>query len=173
MLLLIMGSCVHTHTHTHTHISTHAVQISTKVNVTRVIYIHIPRTINYAYMWIGSRVKVMYIPYRICIRYTYVYVYIYICATFSCVICMCKIKSLNRSVKETKLEIIMGQMGLAMRSRVISMWKNGYRLSKIRTHFVEEGVAVSKKLLCQNMRKYRLTGSVADHCTYKQPKKLP
>jgi len=79
--------------------------------------------------------------------------------------------SLNRSDKETKLEIIMGQMSLAMRSRVISMWKNGC-LSKIRARFLEEGVAVSKKSLCLNIRKYRLMGLVADCRTYKQPKKL-
>ena len=90
--------------------------------------------------------KVTYIPYRIRIRYTYVYVYVYVYvpATFSCVICMCKIKSSNCSVKETKLEIIMGRMSLATRSRVISMWKNGYQLSKIRARFLEEGVVVSK-----------------------------
>jgi len=75
-------------------------------------------------------------------------------------------------VSETKLEITMGQMSLAMRSRVISMWKNGYRLSKIQACFLEEGVAVSKKLLCLNIRKYRLMGLVADRRTYKQPKKL-
>jgi len=90
-------------------------------------------------------VKAMYIPYRICIRRTYMYVYVYVHATFSCVICTCKIKSSNRSVKETKLEIIMGRMRLATRSIVISMWKNGYRLSKIRARLLKEGVAVSKK----------------------------
>ena len=33
-------------------------------------------------------------------------------------------------------------------------------------------MAVSKKSLCLNIRKYKLTGSVADRCTYKPPKKL-
>ena len=42
-------------------------------------------------------------------------------------------------------------MSLAMRSRVISMWKNGYRLSKIWTRLLEEGIAVSKKSLCLNI----------------------
>jgi len=63
-------------------------------------YLHTRSTYKYAYMWIGSCVKVMYIPYHI--HYTYVYVYVYVRATFSCVICTCKIKSSNRSVKETK-----------------------------------------------------------------------
>jgi len=118
-------------------------------------------------------VRVIYIPYRIRIRYTYVYVYVYVYirAMFSCVIWTCKIKSSNHSVKEKKLEIIMGRMSLT-RSRVISMWKNGYRLSKIRARLLKEGVAVSKKLLCLNIRKYELTGSVADRRTYKPPKKL-
>jgi len=112
-------------------------------------------------------VRVIYIPYRISIRYTYVYVYVYIRAMFSCVIWTCKIKSSNHSVKEKKLEIIMGRMSLTTRSRVISMWKNGYRLSKIQARLLKEGVAVSK-----NIRKYKLTGSVADRRTYKPPKKL-
>ena len=47
----------------------------------------------------------------------------------------------------------MGRMSLATRSRVISMWKNGYRLSKIQARLLEEGVAVSKKSLCLNIRK--------------------
>jgi len=89
-----------------------------------------------------------------------------------CVICTYKIEILNRSVKETNLEIVMGRMSLATRSRVISMWKNGYQLSKIRARLLEEGVAVAKKSLCLNIRKYKLTGSVADRRTYKQPKKL-
>ena len=59
-----------------------------------------------------------------------------------------------------------------MRSRVISMWKNGYLLWKIRARLLKEGVAVSKKSLCLNIRKYKLTDSVADRCTYKPPKKL-
>ena len=33
-------------------------------------------------------------------------------------------------------------------------------------------MAVSKKSLCLNIRKYKLTGSVAGHRTYKPPKKL-
>jgi len=52
------------------------------------------------------------------------------------------------------------------------MWKNGYQLSKIRARLLEEGVAVSKKSLCLNIRKYKLTGSVADRRTYKPLKKL-
>ena len=52
------------------------------------------------------------------------------------------------------------------------MWKNGYRLSKIRAHLLEEGMAVAKKSLCLNIRKYKLTGSVADRHTYKPPKRL-
>jgi len=50
------------------------------------------------------------------------------------------------------------------------MWKNGYRLSKIRARLLEEGVAVSKKSLCLNIRK--IIVHTADHCTYKPPKKL-
>jgi len=59
-----------------------------------------------------------------------------------------------------------------MRSRVISMWKNDYRLSKIRARLLEEGVAVAKKSPCLNIHKYKLGGSVADCRTYKPPKKL-
>jgi len=32
--------------------------------------------IQYVYVWIGSRVKAMYIPYCIRIRSTYVYMYV-------------------------------------------------------------------------------------------------
>ena len=59
-----------------------------------------------------------------------------------------------------------------MRSRVISRWKNGYRLSKIRARLLEEGVVVAEKSLCLNICKYKLTDSVADRRTYKPPKKL-
>ena len=52
------------------------------------------------------------------------------------------------------------------------MWKNGYRLSKIWACLLEEGVAVSKTSLCWNIRKYKLTGLVADRRTYKPLKKL-
>ena len=52
------------------------------------------------------------------------------------------------------------------------MWKNGYLLWKIRARLLEEGVAVSKKLLCLNIGKYKLTGLVADRRTYKPLKKL-
>ena len=52
------------------------------------------------------------------------------------------------------------------------MSKNGCRLSKIRARLLEEGVAVYKKLLCLNICKYKLTGSVADRRIYKPPKKL-
>ena len=45
------------------------------------------------------------------------------------------------------------------------MWKNGYRLSKIRARSLEEGVAVSKTSLCS-------TGLVADRRTCKPLKKL-
>ena len=128
--------------------------------------------VQYAHMWIGSRVKVMYIPSRTHIHYAYVYMYVYVHTRFSCVICMCMIKSSNQRVKETKLEIIMGRMSLATRSKVISTWKNGYQLSKIRARLLEEGVAVSKKSLCLNIRKYKLTGLVADRRIYKPPKKL-
>jgi len=66
----------------------------------------------------------------------------------------------------------MGGMSLATRSKVISTWKNGYRLSKIQASLLEEGVAVSKKSLCLTICKYKLMGLVADRCTYKPPKKL-
>ena len=52
------------------------------------------------------------------------------------------------------------------------MWKNGYRLSKIRARLLKEGVAVSKTSLCLNIRKYKLTGLVADRRTHKPLKKL-
>jgi len=52
------------------------------------------------------------------------------------------------------------------------MWKNGYRLLKIRARLLEEGVAVSKTSLCLNIRKYKLMGLVADRLTYKRLKKL-
>ena len=55
---------------------------------------------------------------------------------------------------------------------MISRWKNGYRLSKIRARLLEEGVVVAEKSLCLNICKYKLTDSVADRRTYKPPKKL-
>ena len=61
--------------------------------------------VQYAHMWIGSRVKVMYIPSRTHIHYAYVYMYVYVHTRFSCVICMCMIKSSNQRVKETKLDL--------------------------------------------------------------------
>ena len=50
----------------------------------------------------------------------------------------------------------MGQMGLATRSRVVTMWKNRYHLSKIQGRLREEGVAVSTKSLCLLICKYKM-----------------
>ena len=52
------------------------------------------------------------------------------------------------------------------------MSERGYRVSKIQAHLALEDIAVSKKSLCLLIKKYRLTGSVADHRTVKPPKKL-
>ena len=65
----------------------------------------------------------------------------------------------------------MGRMSLATRSKVVSLSKNGYRLSKIQDH-LEKNLHVSKKLLCLLLKKYRSTGSVADRRTTTPKKKL-
>ena len=66
----------------------------------------------------------------------------------------------------------MGRMSLATRSRVISLWKSGFTVSKIHNRLQEENLTVSKKSLCLLIRKYRRTGSVADYRTTKPPRKL-
>ena len=63
-------------------------------------------------------------------------------------------------------------MSLATRSRVISLWKSGFTVSKIQKRLQEENLTVSKKSLCLLIRKYRRTGSVADYRTTKPPRKL-
>ena len=52
------------------------------------------------------------------------------------------------------------------------MSQSGYTISKIQAHLAKEDVTVSKKSLCLLMKKYRITGSVADHRTVKPPRKL-
>ena len=52
------------------------------------------------------------------------------------------------------------------------MSQSGYTISKIQTHLAKEDLTVSKKSLCLLMKKYRITGSVADHRTVKPPRKL-
>lgn len=63
-------------------------------------------------------------------------------------------------------------MSIATRSQVVSMSSKGYTLSKIKKHLNIEGVDVSKKSLCLLLRKYRKTGSVADHRTIPARRKL-
>ncbi len=66
----------------------------------------------------------------------------------------------------------MGRMSLATRGRVIALWKSGFKLSTIQDRLLEENNPVSKKSLCLLVKKYKQTGSVADHRTYKPPRKL-
>ena len=66
----------------------------------------------------------------------------------------------------------MGRLSLATRSRVVSLSQSGYAISKIQKHLEKEGVIVSKKLLCLLLKKYKITGSVADRRTVKPPRKL-
>ena len=66
----------------------------------------------------------------------------------------------------------MGRMSLATRSRVISMWRDGFKLSKIHRHLAEEGLAITKPSLCRLISKYKQTGSVADRRRTRPVKKL-
>ena len=66
----------------------------------------------------------------------------------------------------------MGRMSLATRSRVVSLSQSGYPISKIQKHLEKEGTMVSKKSLHLLLKKYKMTGSVADHRTVKPPRKL-
>ena len=66
----------------------------------------------------------------------------------------------------------MGRMSIATRNRVVSLWKSGFKISKIQNRLLKENITVSKKSLCLLLRKYRQTGSVADYRTTKPPKKL-
>ena len=66
----------------------------------------------------------------------------------------------------------MGRMSLATRSRVVALSESGYTLSKIQRRLASEDITVSKKSLSLLLRKYRTTGSVADHQTVKPPRKL-
>ena len=66
----------------------------------------------------------------------------------------------------------MGRLSLATQSRVVSLSQSGYAISKIQKHLEKEGVIVSKKLLCLLLKKYKITGSVADRRTVKPPRKL-
>jgi len=52
------------------------------------------------------------------------------------------------------------------------MSQSGYTISKIQAHLAKEDLAVSKKSLYLLMKKYKITGSVADHRTVKPPRKL-
>ncbi len=47
----------------------------------------------------------------------------------------------------------MGRMSLATRSRVVSLSKSGYPISKIQKHLEKEGTRVSKKSLCLLLKK--------------------
>ena len=66
----------------------------------------------------------------------------------------------------------MGRMSLATRSRVVSLSQSGYPISKIQKHLEKEGTMVSKKSLHLLLKKYKMTGSVADRRTVKPPRKL-
>ena len=63
-------------------------------------------------------------------------------------------------------------MSVATRNRVVPMSESGYTLAKIQVHLAKENLTVSKMSLCLLIKKYRVTGSVADHRTVKLPKKL-
>lgn len=63
-------------------------------------------------------------------------------------------------------------MSMATRNRVVSLWKSGFKISKIQNRLLEENITVSKKSLCLLIRKYKKTGSVADYRTTKPPRKL-
>ena len=52
------------------------------------------------------------------------------------------------------------------------MSQSGYTISKIQAHLAKEDLTVSKKSLCLLMKKYRITGPVADHRTVKPLRKL-
>ena len=66
----------------------------------------------------------------------------------------------------------MGRMSLATRSRVVTLSTSSYPLRKIQAHLALEDITVSKKSLCLLIKKYRMTGSVADNRKVKPPKKL-
>ena len=74
--------------------------------------------------------------------------------------------------KKDVFEKAMGKMSLATQSRVVALSESDYTLSKIQRHLASEDITVSKKSLCLLLRKYRTTGSVADHQTAKPPRKL-
>ena len=56
----------------------------------------------------------------------------------------------------------MGRMSANTRVRVVSMWKAGFSVIKIRQRLSEEGIQVSRKSLCFLLKKYNETSSVAD-----------
>ena len=63
----------------------------------------------------------------------------------------------------------MGRMSLATRSRVVLLSQSSYMISKIQRHLEKEG---SKRSLCLLLKKYKMTGSMADCQTVKPPRKL-
>ena len=66
----------------------------------------------------------------------------------------------------------MPRMSLNTRSRVIAMWQANFSLNKIQSRLEEESIVVSKTSICILIRKYKLTGSVADFRPIPPPRKL-
>ena len=66
----------------------------------------------------------------------------------------------------------MGRLDYCTRSKVVDFWQRNYQLRYIQAHLSEEGIQVSKKSLCLLIKKYKNTGSVADACKARRPRKL-
>ena len=66
----------------------------------------------------------------------------------------------------------MGRIDHHTRQRVIKLWKKEYRLMKIHNLLWDEDINVSKNSLCSLIKKFRLTGSVADRPRRHKPRIL-
>ena len=56
--------------------------------------------------------------------------------------------------------------------RVIRMWEKQFRVKKIQSYLLEEGISISKNSLCALIKKYQQTGSVVDIKRKERPKLL-
>ena len=56
--------------------------------------------------------------------------------------------------------------------RVIRMWEKQFKLKKIQSYLLEEGINISKNSLCALIKKYKQTGSVVDIKGKERPKLL-
>lgn len=55
---------------------------------------------------------------------------------------------------------------------MITLWRLNYSLKKIKAKLEEEGIVVSKTSLCLLIKKFKTTGTVADHRPIPRPRKL-